>query len=185
MYEVELKVRAAHEAVRPALDAAGASERETVEQRDVYFDAPHRDLASRDEALRLREETDTGGTTAVLTFKGPRLDRESQTRTEYETAIGSPAELKTALEALGFEPAATVEKTRERFELDGFTVSLDSVAELGEFVEVETTASEADIEQAQRAVAATLERLGLDPEAQISTSYLELLLDESNGSEPE
>lgn len=179
MYEVELKVRAAHEDVRPKLEAEGTTRFGTVDQRDVYFDAPHRNFAARDEALRLREETDAEGTTAVLTYKGPKLDQESKTRKEHETTVDEPTELEHALDALGFEPAATVVKTRERFELDGFTVVLDSVKGLGEFVEVETTAVEADVEEAQQAVADTLERLGLDPENQRSTSYLELLLAES------
>lgn len=179
MYEVELKVRATHEEVRQELESAGARPLGTVDQRDVYFDAPHRDFAARDEALRLREETDGEGPTAILTYKGPKLDRESKTRKEHETSVGSPEALKDALEALGFEPAATVAKTRARFDLDGFTVVLDTVEGLGEFVEVETTAPEADVEAAQQAVAETLERLGLDPESGISTSYLELLLAEA------
>ncbi|MFW5921704.1 MAG: class IV adenylate cyclase [Halodesulfurarchaeum sp.] len=179
MYEVEVKVRAAHETVRQELESAGATPLGTVDQRDVYFDAPHRDFAARDEALRLREETDAEGTTAVLTYKGPKLDRESKTRREHETAVGSPGALKEALEALGFEPAATVAKTRERFDLDGFTVVLDSVEGLGEFVEVETTATGESVEQAKNAVSDTLERLGLDPENGITTSYLELSLGET------
>ena len=57
MYEVELKLRADHEAVRAALDDAGASADVRVRQVDTYYDAPHRDFAETDEALRLRRET--------------------------------------------------------------------------------------------------------------------------------
>jgi adenylate cyclase class 2 len=179
MYEVEMKVRAAHEDVRRELDATDATPLGSVTQRDVYFDAPHRDFAARDEALRLREETDAEGTTAVLTYKGPRLDEQAKTRAEHETAVADPNALERALEALGFSPAATVEKHRERFSLDGFTISLDAVEGLGEFVEVERGATDGEVSDAQAAVADQVERLGLDPDEQISQSYLELCLEEA------
>lgn len=182
MYEVEMKVRADHESVIPELDAAGASLRKSVEQIDVYFDAPHRDFAARDEALRLRKEITAGETTAVLTYKGPRMDSDSKTRAEHETTVGSPTALREALSALGFAPAATVEKTRDRYALGEFTISLDAVEGLGEFVEVEMTVTAEAIEQAQGEVASTLETLGLDPGDQITTSYLELLQGEFPGS---
>lgn len=176
MYEVELKVRADHAPVRDALDAAGATRIGRVEQTDVYFDAPHRDFAARDEALRLREETD-GQSHTVLTYKGPKVDAGSKTREEFETGIDSREAMEATLSALGFEPAATVEKTRTRYDLDGVTISLDAVADVGEFVEAEAAATEDEITATRKRVAAALETLDLDPEAQIRTSYLELRLD--------
>ncbi|MGM0370875.1 MAG: class IV adenylate cyclase [Halobacteriota archaeon] len=178
MYEVEMKVQAAHEPVRAALEREGARSLGRVEQVDVYFDAPHRDFAARDEALRLREETDPEGTITALTYKGPKVDATSKTRQEFETTVGSREKMQAALSALGFEPAATVEKTRERFELDGIVVSLDTVSGLGQFVEAEAEATEADIETTRDTVTAVLSRLDLDPEAQIRRSYLGLLLDD-------
>ena len=60
MYEVEVKVAADHAAVRERLpDEAEALG--TVEQVDTYFDAPHRDFAATDEALRLRRERRVDG----------------------------------------------------------------------------------------------------------------------------
>lgn len=78
-------------------------------------------------------------------------------------------------EAVGFEPAATVEKERERFALDGYTVSLDSVSGLGEFVEVEIEV-ESGVDDARDGAFAVLQDLGLDPDDQIRTSYLGMLL---------
>jgi adenylate cyclase class 2 len=178
MYEVESKVRAGHEPVEAALEAAGATQSGAVEQVDVYFDAPHRDFAARDEALRLRTESAPDGTIDVLTYKGPRLEGPSKARSEHETPVGDPEALRATLSALGFKAAATVEKSRRIFDLDGFTVTLDSVADLGEFVEVETTVEdEQGVSEARAAVRATVERLGLDPEDEIEASYLAMLLD--------
>lgn len=58
MYEVELKVRADHDRVRAVLDDRGAERVGRVRQVDTYYDAPHRDFAETDEALRIRREVD-------------------------------------------------------------------------------------------------------------------------------
>lgn len=161
-------------------------------QTDTYYDAPHRSFAETDEALRLRRETrvdgpdgdpgragetatDATGERAVLTYKGPRVDDASKTRVEHETAVGDADAADAVLGGLGFEPTATVEKERERYRLDGFGVVLDDVAGLGEFVEVERAAGEADVAAVREAARAVVERLGLDPDDQVRTSYLEML----------
>lgn len=183
MYEVEVKVRAAHEAVRERLAELGAERIGRVSQADVYYDAPHREFDETDEALRIRRERgpdDAGGdesTVTSLTYKGPLVERASKTREEHETPVADPAAMEGVLDGLGFEPAATVEKERERYVLDGYAITLDSVADLGEFVEVEREADERDVEAAREGAYAVLRDLGLDPADQIRTSYLGLLLE--------
>jgi adenylate cyclase class 2 len=174
MYEVEVKVRATHEEVRAALEAHGADHLRTVEQADTYYAHPARDFAATDEALRVRRVTETGSEQAHITYKGPLVDDDSKTRRELETAVGEGDVAGDIFEALGFAAVATVEKVREIHETDGYTVVLDSVAGLGEFVEVETEA--ADIDPAREGAFSLLRALGLDPSAQLRTSYLGLLL---------
>lgn len=179
MYEVEVKVEAEHGPVRRALEEADAERIDVVTQVDTYFDAPHRDFAQRDEALRLREErTETGVTRYILTYKGPKVDAESKTRKEVETTVADQTATVDLLSALGFSAAATVSKKRERYAMEGYTVTLDSVDGLGSFVEVESTAPEAALEEARDGANAVLRRLGLDPNAGIRTSYLERSLEE-------
>ncbi|GAB7093347.1 class IV adenylate cyclase [Halolamina litorea] len=182
MYEVELKVAADHERVRAALDDAGAEAVDRIRQVDTYYDAPHREFAETDEALRLREETDLDGgeTTVKMTYKGPLVEAASKTREEHETAVTDGDAAAGILDGLGFEPAATVEKQRERFALDGYTVTLDSVDGVGAFVEVEREASEDAVESVREGAQALMRDLGLDPDDQIRTSYLGLLLDNSS-----
>ena len=83
------------------------------------------------------------------------------------------------LRELGFEPAATVEKRRERFDHEGYMITLDTVAGLGEYVEVETESE--SVAPAREGATDVLSELGLDPSDQIRTSYLSLLLAESDG----
>ncbi|MFB6094278.1 MAG: class IV adenylate cyclase [Halanaeroarchaeum sp.] len=177
MYEVEVKVRTDHEAVREALAARGATRIGAVEQTDVYYDAPHRDFAETDEALRIRREDDGETSEAALTYKGPLLEEASKTREEIETALVEPDAVDEILDALGFAPAATVQKSRERWRLEGFVVSLDAVEDLGQFVEVETAVeTEDEVASARDGARDLLRSLDLSPGSQIRTSYLGLLL---------
>jgi len=193
VYEVELKVSADHDAVREALDRIGAESVGVVEQTDTYYDAPHRDFATTDEALRLRSEDghaaveagDDSTATGVLTYKGPLVEDESKTRREIESTVVDADAIDDALGAIGFDAAATVEKRRERYRVDGVTVTLDDVAGLGHFVEVETeipreAAGDADaaIADAREGLEVLLTDLGLDPADAIRTSYLGLLLED-------
>ncbi|MFB6126993.1 MAG: class IV adenylate cyclase [Halolamina sp.] len=203
MYEVELKVSADLDRVATALQDRGADRVDAVVQVDTYYDAPHREFAETDEALRIRRETPVGGNgesgdgendandtgevndtdhpepTAKVTYKGPLVERASKTREEFETAVADGEAMAAVLDGLGFEPAATVEKERRRYRLAGYTVTLDRVSEVGEYVEVEAAAAEADVETVREGAAALLSDLGLDPDEQVRTSYLGLQLGDS------
>ncbi|GAB7008215.1 class IV adenylate cyclase [Halorubrum trueperi] len=191
MYEVEIKVPADVDAVRRRLRDAGAERVGTRRQRDVYYDAPHRDFAETDEALRVRREVPlddsdepsdawpVGGEeeTTKITYKGPLLDDGSKTRVERETGVDDAEAVAGILSGLGFEPAATVEKRREFWAYEGFTVALDAVDGVGEFVEIEREVDDEDtIERTRNEASAALSRLGLDGSSQVRTSYLGLLL---------
>ena len=186
MYEVEVKVEAAHGPVRARLADLNAESLGAVRQRDTYYDHPTRSFADSDEALRLREES-TGGeadgpevdapaTTATLTYKGPLVDDVSKTREEVETGVADPESADAILRAVGFEAAAEVEKERERFAVGDYVVALDAVADLGEFVEVEAEGEAADVDALREGAFDLCRRLGLDPDESTRASYLALLL---------
>jgi adenylate cyclase class 2 len=81
------------------------------------------------------------------------------------------------LGGLGFEPTAVVEKEREFYTVDRYTITLDDVSELGEFVEVEQEVEESAVDEAREGAFDVLRDLGLNPDEQIRTSYLGLLLE--------
>lgn len=189
MYEVEVKVRGDHGVIRSKLAELDATRTATVQQVDTYYDAPHRDFAETDEALRIRTETDANEMDAdsasnptpdvtQLTYKGPRVDDNSKTREESETNIESREVMDDILGSLGFSLTAVVEKDRERYALDEYTVTLDTVAGLGEFIEIEREIeheSDGSIETAREGAFSLLRAMDLDPADQIRTSYLGLL----------
>jgi len=182
MYEVELKLRADHDAVAPRLEERGSFRGEFL-QIDTYYDAPHRRFAETDEALRVRRETGRERTTTRLTYKGPLVESESKTRAEYETAVDDADAIARILDALGFSPAATVEKERSIYAVDGYTVALDRVDGLGEFVEIEIGIEREaeDVSTAREGAYDVARALDLDPADQIRASYLGLLLENDAG----
>ena len=177
MIEVELKYRLHDpEALLAALIARGVSPGlETLEQ-DIYFAHPSRNFAETDEALRLRWD----GKAAVLTYKGPLLDKVSKSREEIELDLPGESGLATArqiLTRLGFQEVRPVEKRRRKFPLHvealPVLVTIDDVAGLGLFVELECFAEQDDFTFARDALRKFAETLGLrDSERR---SYLQLL----------
>ena len=75
MIEVEVKARALPETIGNIL-ALGATLIGTENHRDLYFNSPLRDFKESDEALRIRIKEEG----ARLTYKGPKLDKETKSR---------------------------------------------------------------------------------------------------------
>lgn len=183
MFEVEIKFRVGDfKAVEDRLSAAKAGSVEVRDDADSYFNAPHRDFAQTDEAIRVRQI----GSRNFVTYKGPRIDARTKTRTEIEVpladGVGPAADFKRLLAALGFCPVAVVRKHRRVFELQhgGFPIQvcLDEVEGVGRFAEVEILAPAEQLEPAKTALHELAAELGLAESER--RSYLELLLSSSS-----
>ena len=176
MIEVEVKARAGPEAVG-RIKALGATFIGTENHRDLYFNSPLHDFKESDEALRVRIKEEG----ARLTYKGPKLDKETKSRLELTVKIDSPEEMEKILTALGFVRSAEVRKKRTKYALDDAIVAFDEVEGLGSFVEVEISGDEDWEMQASKALA-LLGRLGLGES--IRSSYLELLAEKERQDGP-
>jgi len=178
-YEVEQKFPLANRADTEAkLAELGAKFEPPIEQIDLYFRHPSRDFATTDEALRLRQV----GSESFITYKGPKIDPATKTRRELELPLptgGKTIEQFTELLiALGFSIVATVTKQRRKatFDRDGFEVecALDDVQRAGPFLELEISADDSSLENAQKCLSNVASRLGLEKSER--RSYLELVL---------
>lgn len=185
MTEVELKavLTEAQAGALPArLTALGFAPGETVRETDLYCNGDHRDFWKTDEALRLRRVSAGGTERVLLTYKGPKEDARSNTRREYETAVGGLDTARAILGALGFRPVFTVTKERRTFLRDGVTACLDRVEGLGSFLELERLLPEdGNRDAAVDGLLALLEALGVSPQALERRSYLELLAGRTRG----
>jgi adenylate cyclase class 2 len=170
MMEIEVKVKADLEEVEKRLVEGGANFVNDERQIDTYYNAPHRDFAETDEALRLRSV----GRKSTLTYKGPRLDALSKSRNEITLSV-SREPTQDLLASLGFSKFGQVTKFRRNYRLGDLLVSLDDVKTLGTFMEIEAVGEEKDFEFHEKKVVEALKTLGFGEGEIIRGSYLELV----------
>jgi len=177
-WEVEKKFPLSAPAeIRIRMATMGVEFGPVVDQVDHYFNHPARDFAVTDEAFRLRQE----GLTNCITYKGPKIDKLTKTRTEIELPLPPGHNLVDdfagLLGALGFCPAGTVHKQREPGRLcwNGHLVdvALDKVEGLGSYLELEIRADDESLAAAKLALDSVAQELGLG--ASERRSYLELM----------
>ena len=161
--ETEVKLRVAGpEKARAALVRLGA-ERVRVRhfEDNVIYDDGSSSLVRGGRLLRLRR-TDAGG---VLTYKGPRRDREGmKSRPELETAVPDPDALQAILQALGYRAVFRYQKYREVYRWKEVEIVVDEMP-IGCFLEIEGAA--AGIHEAAAA-------LGYSPADYLQDSYAAL-----------
>jgi len=172
MLEVELKVKIPSlEPVREQLARNHARSSGKVHEHDIYYNAPHRDFAQTDEAVRVRYTDDH----AVVTYKGPKIKKFGlKAREELNFAVESGETFETMLDRLGFFRTREVNKWREMYRLGDATVSLDTVEGLGTFAEIEVMTGNVSDNPTDR-IAKIAKEIGVEGEP-ILESYLELLL---------
>lgn len=136
--EVEIKVRVKDKApLLEFLTQHGRKESQGT-QKDEYFTPAHRDFLTVTpikEWLRLRSEH---GRSSV-NYKNWQYEADGKAYgcNEYETAISDPANFINILDALNFRPLIIVEKDRTIYTYEEYEIALDTVTDLGDFVEVE------------------------------------------------
>ncbi len=164
--EVEVKFRY-KPGVEEKLQEMGKFVIEKIEE-DVYFNHPCRDFAASDEALRVRRDVEG----YKITYKGPKVDRETKSREEVKLGVDDFEAAIEILERLGFRRVRAVRKRRKIYRVGDAIVCLDDVEGLGKFVEIEI---EGGLEEKERLfeIASTL---GFSRDESITESYLEMLL---------
>ncbi|MCA9141236.1 MAG: class IV adenylate cyclase [Planctomycetaceae bacterium] len=180
-YEVEQKFRIEDLAqLETQLRSLGATPFVACEQVDTYFAHPARDFGETDEAFRLRRV----GAKNFVTYKGPKIDTTTKTRREIELplpdGVAYTVQFRLLIESLGFQAVADVSKVRRKTHVSWddaeIEISLDDVAQVGCYAELELVVSESRVTQAKARIASLASRLGLLLSER--RSYLELLLRE-------
>ncbi len=177
MIEVEVKAGVENfEDVKKKLDQIGARKAKIEHQEDIYFNNIQlRDFEKTDEALRIRTTTVGRKTSIILTYKGPKLDSVSKTRKEIEVEVEESKNTCLILENLGFRPVETIKKDRTTYLYREFTITLDTVYNVGKFVEIEKEAAEGeDFNEALQKIFDIYEKIGIEDGFE-RRSYLELL----------
>lgn len=178
--EIEIKVKVSSlDPIREKLLANGAELIADQEEHDLYYNAPHRDFAVTDEALRIRYLTNQICGKAMLpnvTYKGPKVGREGfKSREELIVDLSSAEEYCLILERLGFRLTAEVVKHREMYQCENALVTLDTLPGIGTFSEIEASFDLSE-DEAIAVINKTAEMAGIVGE-RLTKSYLEILLD--------
>jgi adenylate cyclase class 2 len=137
--EIEIKVKVEDSQPLQAFLEKNAKLVLEEHQIDEYFNAPHRDFVAAKpikEWLRLRTENGSFS----INYKNWHYDKEGESANhcdEYETKIANLDSLKNILNALGFTSLIVVDKLRKSWIYKDYEISMDTVKELGDYVELE------------------------------------------------
>ena len=116
MVEVEIKYSAPSDGkFESKLQSLHAIFVHELHESDQYFNAPDRDFRQTDEALRIRQV----GEAVKLTYKGPKRDLHTKTRTEIEVPLADEARVAQSmaqiLTSLGYRPTGPGEESSGAF----------------------------------------------------------------------
>jgi len=139
MREVELKSVVDDVMIRRQLvELAGGRLLYEGSLEDLRYDNAARELASRDEVLRLRVYGGTGGTHAFLDWKGKTSFEDGyKVREELSSQVGSAETFKAILANLGFVVVAEIGRWIAQYELGKATVRFERYPRMDDLVEVE------------------------------------------------
>jgi adenylate cyclase class 2 len=162
--QVESEIKLQMPGPGPARDAAARLGAALVRDRhledNVLFDDGRATLLKSGRTLRLRR-TAAG---AVLTYKGPRDDRDgvrSRPEVEVMLAAGEADALDAVLRGVGFKPSFRYQKYRETYRLGDLEIVVDETP-IGTFLELEGPPDR---------IHAAAAALGLGPRDYIKESY--------------
>jgi adenylate cyclase, class 2 len=172
MREIEVKLRADNlDQVKVKLEQAGCVLSAPIHQHDAIYSKK----GSTEEwtagktghvVMRLRREKDK----AVFNLK-QQLTSELD-NTEIETLVADPDAIDKILSVLGYAPQVEVKKVRQKGKYKDYEVCLDTVEQLGSFVELEKlTSDDADPEAVKEELLKELESLGLSRSNQETRGY--------------
>jgi len=158
--EIEIKATFDNkEEIKQALKDLQAQEEKVKHQIDEYYNHPSRDTRETNEYIRLRYNF--GENTGVFEY---HINIADGVNKEFEVPVEDIKTFKQILENLNFPLLGIIDKNRETFKLDEFTITLDEVKDIGNFLEIEIDGEESEIEIKRARCIELLEKIGLSKE---------------------
>jgi len=156
---MEIEIKATFddkEQVKNALKALGAQEEKMKHQIDEYYNHPSRDTRKTKEYIRLRfKPEDTKG---VFAYHVNIADGVTK---EYEVPVENLPVFHEILKGLNFPLLGVIDKKRETFKLGAFSITIDEVKDIGNFIEIETDGEESQIAEKKAECLEVLKKMGL------------------------
>ena len=139
MREVELKAVVDDlNGARKRLEKAGAILSFAGRMSDRRYDLESRELAGRDEVLRVRRYQSSGSSKTCLDWKGPNeIQDVYKIREEVSTLVEDFDALDQILSRLGFIVTMEIDREVAQYELGGATIRFETYPRMDVLVEVE------------------------------------------------
>lgn len=152
-------------------------------QTDHYFDPPHKSFLfidkngrkAADEYLRVRID----GSGCFFAYKQINHERalvENVLINEIETKVGQPDKIIKILKKLGFKISATIKKQRISYKYKEFQIDVDSVENLGDFVEIEYKGQLKNYKTGYNRIKYLLNEIGIGDWEEAKGGYVGLML---------
>lgn len=148
-------------------------------QHDTYYNAPHRNFLANSDNVNEWFRVRMAGGKAQINYKDwqPHDAKIKTHCTEYEANVDSDEQLSKILAAVNFEKLVDVKKNRKAWDYMDTEVSIDSVEDLGEFIEVEYKGKLTDVQAARDHLFEVLKILGAKTGELDTRGYPYLLLE--------
>lgn len=139
MREVELKAVVDDlDGARKRLEKSGATLSFAGRMSDRRYDIESRELAGRDEVLRVRRYQNPGSSKTYLDWKGPtEIQDVYKVREEVSTPVDDFEALDQILTRLGFIVTMEIDRDIAQYELGGATIRFETYPRMDVLVEVE------------------------------------------------
>lgn len=150
-------------------------------QKDIYYTPAHENFLKKNpisEWLRIRDTKDE----KTINYKnwGNHNGNNKITCKEIEIGIDDYDGMIEMLNALDFKQIIIVEKTRNSFEYNNIIVSIDSIENLGDFIELEFKTNLYDNENdSMKYIMDTIENLKIKVGNQIFAGYPQLVMEKN------
>lgn len=173
MREIEVKARVHDkEKLLGALKNNNIVLSKPITQRDQVYGLPGEDGGDGNSLpwLRLRTETKDGQTRYLFTLKKSLTGQLDSI--EHETEVTDAAETLKIIEHMGYAPYSDLTKTRAKAQIRDVELCVDTVSDLGDFIEAEKLTSEdANYEKVAEELWQILESFGLSRTDQVTDGY--------------
>lgn len=156
---MEIEIKATFddkEKLKSNLLKLGATQEKVKHQVDEYYNHPSRDTRKTKEYIRLRYKP--GDKAGVFARHVNVADGVTK---EYEVGVEDVSMFKQILDGFNFPLLGTIDKKRETFKLNEFSVTIDEVKDIGNFLEIEVDGEESQIEEKKKSCIELLKKLGL------------------------
>jgi adenylate cyclase, class 2 len=184
MREIEIKARVADKnALLEVLKMQNITLTEPVTQCDQVFGTEGANGGDGQSRPWLRIRTETKGDTTKQIFTLKKSVTSQLDSTEHETEIADEKELAKIIEHIGFTPYSDSTKTRQKAQIGEIELCVDSVNDLGDFVEAEKLTSEdANIDEVMDELWKVLGQFDVARDQQVTYGY-DVLLRKAQGLE--